>query len=999
VPSATYRLQLNARFSFRDARDLVPYLDALGITDCYASPVLQARAGSPHGYDICDHSRLNPDLGGEEEFESFSDELRARGMGLILDMVPNHMGIADAGNAWWMDVLENGSSSVYARHFDIDWHPVNPDLENKVLLPLLEDQYGRVLEAGKIRLGFENGAFFLYYYDVKLPIAPCTYPIILEGALAGVACELGEEHPELHELRSILTALSYLPPRDELPAAKVVERNREKEVIKRRLATLYDASPSVRSALDGAVVALNGNVGDPRSFDALDNLIEHQAFRPAYWRVATEEVNYRRFFDINELAAVRMESPEVFESAHRILFRLLADGKATGLRIDHPDGLREPARYFRELQESFVLTHVRAALPAEHPVDDLPRTVARCFADALGQQSFRPTVWPLYVVAEKILSEGEALPPDWAVDGTTGYDFLNAVNGLFVDADSRDAFDHIYQQFTRGRTDFRQMVNSTKKMIMLVGMASEINALGHQLDRIAERNRRYRDFTLNSLTFALREVIACLRVYRTYISGPDGVSSRDRQFLEAAIEEAKRRNPRTAEAIFDFVRDTLLLDNLGDFGESDRPQLIEWAMKFQQLTGPIMAKSVEDTVFYTYNRLISLNEVGGSPDRYGVSLSAFHRQNIERLERWPHSLLSTSTHDTKRSEDVRARLDALSEMAEEWEAALGRWSRLNSSKKLVVDDQPAPDRNDEYLLYQILLGAWPAEPLAADGIAAFRQRIADYMRKATKEAKVHTSWVNPNQEYDDAIEQFVVRVLPDCENDPFLQDLLVFQRKLAYFGYFNSLSQVLLKLTCPGVPDFYQGSEMWDLSLVDPDNRRPVDYRRRSEVLSDLRNRIDTLGGDLRPLASELLANVPDGRIKLYLIYQALQYRRAHERLFKLGAYVPLEASGSKRDHICAFVRSTSAEAILVVAPRLVVRLADANVQPPIGAEVWKTTWLVLPASLASCRYRNLFTGEVLTTDNHDGTSGLWLSKVLGTFPVALLECCSAEPEVQVRRM
>ncbi len=707
--------------------------------------------------------------------------------------------------------------------------------------------------------------------------------------------------------------------------------------------------------------------------------------------MATEEINYRRFFDINELAAVRMESPDVFEAAHRVLFRLLAQGKITGLRIDHPDGLREPARYFRQLQESFVLAHVRAALPAECPTKDLARTVDRCLADALEQHSSHPSPWPLYVVAEKILSEGEPLPPDWAVDGTTGYDFLNAVNGLFVDADSRDAFDRIYQQFTHAPTEFRQLVNSTKKMFMLVGMASEINALGHELDRIAERNRRYRDFTLNSLTFALREVIACLRVYRTYISGPDGVSPRDRQFLEVAVEEAKRRNPRTAEAIFDFVRDTLLLNNLSDFGESDRPQLVEWAMKFQQLTGPIMAKSVEDTVFYTYNRLISLNEVGGSPDRYGVSVTTFHQQNAERLECWPHSLLTTSTHDTKRSEDVRARLDVLSEMPEEWEAALGRWSRLNSSKKIVVDDQPAPDRNDEYLLYQILLGAWPVEPLTSRGLASFRQRIADYMRKATKEAKVHTSWVNPNQEYDDAMGQFVARVLADSATDPFLQDLLVYQQKLAYFGYFNSLSQVLLKLTCPGVPDLYQGSEMWNLSLVDPDNRRPVDYKRRSRVLNELRERIDALGGDLRPLAAELLATMPDGRIKLYLIYQSLQFRRARVRLFTEGAYVPLEVSGSKRDHVCAFARSINHETILVVVPRLVARLANAIEQPPMGAEVWKTTRLALPAALANHSYRNILTGEVLTTDNQNGSSGLWLSELLGSFPVALLEGCSAD--------
>jgi (1->4)-alpha-D-glucan 1-alpha-D-glucosylmutase len=991
VPSATYRLQLNADCTFRDAGDLVPYLDALGITDCYASPVLHARAGSSHGYDICDHGRLNPELGGEADFDAFSDALRQRGMGLILDMVPNHMGIADAANGWWMDVLENGASSICARYFDIDWHPVNPDLDNKVLLPLLEDQYGRVLEAGKICLAFESGTFFLRYYDIKLPVAPCTYHVILEGALAAVARALNEEHEHLCELRSILTALRYLPPRGELPADKIVERNREKEVVKRRLAALHEASPEVRSALDAAVAALNGAVGDPRSFDALDRLIDRQAYRPAYWRVAAEEINYRRFFDINELAAVRMETPEVFEAAHRVLFDLLAAGKATGLRIDHPDGLRDPAAYFRQLQEAFVFAHVRAGLLADHPTNGLVRMVADGFAAALEQRRGHGASWPLYVVAEKILSEGEVLPPDWAVDGTTGYDFLNAVNGLFVDADGRDAFDRTYQQFTRDPAEFRQRVNSAKKMIMLVSMASEINALGHELDRIAERNRRYRDFTLNSLTFVLREIIACLRVYRTYITGPDGVSPRDRQFLEAAVEEAKRRNPRTAEAIFDFVRDTLLLDNIRDFAEADRPRLVEWAMKFQQLTGPIMAKGVEDTVFYTYNRLVSLNEVGGSPDRYGVSPAAFHRQNAERLERWPHSLLATSTHDTKRGEDVRSRLDALSEMAAEWEAALGRWGRLNSPKKIVVEDQPAPDRNDEYLLYQVLIGAWPAEPLTTEGLTVFRARIADYMRKATKEAKVHTSWVNPNEEYDDAVQQFVARVLPDSTADPFLTDLLAFQRKVAFFGYFNSLAQVLLKLTCPGVPDFYQGSELWELSLVDPDNRRPVDYRRRHEMLSKLQGRIDAVGDDLRPLAAELLANVPDGRVKLYLIYRALHFRRANEQLFAHGTYVPLEASGPKRDHVCAFVRSAGEEAVLVVVPRLVVHLAGGVEQPPMGPEVWETTRVALPPALASRRWRNVFTGETLTAEDQEGAFGLSLAAALGAFPVALLECCPAE--------
>jgi (1->4)-alpha-D-glucan 1-alpha-D-glucosylmutase len=982
IPTATYRLMLNQGFTFRDAHDLVPYLHALGVSACYVSPVLQARTGSNHGYDVCDHSRLNPELGGEATFEAFAAALREHQMGLILDAVPNHMGIADPGNAWWMDVLENGPGSVYACYFDIDWDPVNPDLENKVLLPLLEDQYGHVLEAGKIRLAYKEGAFFLSYYETRLPVAPCTYPAILERVLADLTKVLGEEHPHLRELRSILTALRYLPPRTDRSPDKVTERHREKEVIKRRLAALCGASYDIQAAVDASVRLFNGTTGDRSSFDLLDVLIERQAYRLAFWRVAAEEINYRRFFDINELAAIRMELPEVFQATHQVLFRLLAQGKATGLRIDHPDGLRDPAGYFRQLQEDYVLA--RAELASGCRPEGLARAVAARLAAQPGHDH-TPAAWPLYIVAEKILVEGEQLPPDWAVDGTTGYDFLNAVNGLFVDSDSREAFDHIYQTFTGAATRYDQRVSSAKRMTMLVAMASEINALAHQLDRIAERNRRCRDFTLNSLTFALREVIACLPVYRTYITGPQAVSLRDRQVIEAAVEEAKRRNPRTAEAIFDFVRDAVLLTSVEDFPEADRPRLVEWALKFQQLTGPIMAKSVEDTVFYTYNRLVSLNEVGGSPNQYGVSLSVFHRQNAERLERWPHSLLATATHDTKRSEDVRARLSALSELAGEWQTTVARWGRLNSSKKTVVENQPAPDRNDEYLLYQTLLGAWPPAAPAGAGLAPFRDRVAAYMQKATKEAKVHTSWVNPNEEYDAAIAQFVSRLLPDTPDDAFLNDLLALERRVAFFGTFNSLAQVLLKLTCPGVPDLYQGTELWDFSLVDPDNRRPVDYGKRRELLAELEGQIERAGHDLTPLVSELLANLPDGRIKLYLIYKTLNFRRAHEGIFAQGDYLPLEAAGCNRDHVCAFARLAGDELVVVIVPRLVVRLTSGVEQPPLGSDVWGKTRLLMPLQLTGRRYLNILTGETLEPVNQEGTPDAVLGAVLRSFPVALL--------------
>jgi (1->4)-alpha-D-glucan 1-alpha-D-glucosylmutase len=743
------------------------------------------------------------------------------------------------------------------------------------------------------------------------------------------------------------------------------------------------------------VRVFNGSTEDPRSFDLLDALIEKQAYRLAFWRVAAEEINYRRFFDVNELAAIRMELPQVFRSTHEVLLRLLAEGKATGLRIDHPDGLRDPAGYFRQLQEQYLLA--RMELKSGCPPEALAHEVATAIAREASNGQ-RLAARPLYVVAEKILAEGEQLPSDWAVDGTTGYDFLNAVNGLLVDSEGREAFDRSYGSFTGTSTRYDQRVSSAKRMTMLVSMASEINALAHQLDRIAERNRRCRDFTLNSLTFALREVIACLPVYRTYITGPGAVSPRDRRIIDMAVEEAKRRNPRTAEAVFDFVRSAVLLSSLDDFPEPDRPRLVEWALKFQQLTGPIMAKSVEDTVFYSYNRLVSLNEVGGAPDQFGISVAAFHRQNAERLERWPHSLLSTSTHDTKRSEDVRARLNVLSEMPGDWQSALSRWGRLNSSKKTVVEDQPAPDRNDEYLLYQTMLGAWPVEPLAAAGLAEFRRRIAAYMHKATKEAKVHTSWVNPNEEYDEAVRGFVQRLLPDTADDPFLGDLLALQGTVAFFGYFNSLAQVLLKMTCPGVPDLYQGTELWDFSLVDPDNRRPVDYSMRLRALDELRKRADP---DRRQLIGELLSHVSDGRIKLFLIYQMLNFRRACSALFESGDYLPLEAAGTKRDHVCAFARAAGDQVVLVAVPRLVFRLAGGIKQAPLGPEIWEKTRLLLPPHLAGRPYRNIFTSEVHSLAA-EGTPDFYLGTIFEQFPVAVLysgpeavDCPGAAPKAK----
>jgi len=970
IPRATYRIQFNEQFTFPDAQALVPYLADLGISDLYASPIFKSRSGSTHGYDICDHSQFSPVLGTPEDFDALVAALHERGMGLILDTVPNHMGIGDPCNLWWMDVLENGPGSAYANYFDIDWQPIKPELENKVLLPILEDQYGKVLESGKFRLAYEDGAFFIYYYDTKLPIAPRTYRPILSHRLDALSESLGADNEHVLELQSILTALDHLPPRTETDPAKRAERQREKEIIKRRLTTLLNNSPTVQTALDETLQTFNGTEGDPRSFDLLDALIEAQPYRPAFWRVAGEEINYRRFFDINDLAAIRVERPEVFQDTHRLIFKLLAEGKVNGLRIDHPDGLWNPPQYFYRLQEGYIADAVKAHLQTDDP--DVTQAVIQRFQDLNSHKDSLD--WPLYVVVEKILSETEPLPQDWTVDGTTGYDFMSAVTGLFVDSTHQPAFDGIYHRFIKDHSDFAALVVASKQRTMESALSSEINALAYQLERINEKNRRYRDFTLNGMIAGLREVIASMAIYRTYITDPGTVSERDQQYVEAAVEAARRRNPQIPGSLFRFIRDTLLLRNVGEFRAEHRQDLNDFVMKFQQVTGPVMAKSVEDTAFYIYNRLVSLNEVGGEPQTFGTSVRDFHERNQERQRCWPHALLASSTHDTKRSEDVRARISVLSELPGEWNAGLARWKRHNTNHKTVVDGQPAPDRNDEYLFYQIVIGAWPFEPTSAEEFATFRERIAAYMLKAAKESKVHTSWINPNQGYDEALQNFVRAALDEKTGSRFIEDMRTFVHRIGYFGMINGLAQQVLKLTAPGVPDIYQGTELWDLSLVDPDNRRPVDYQRRIDYLAGLQV------GDGNQ-AQTLLEQAGDGRIKLYVTNRTLHYRRERPQVFMNGDYVPLDASGDKRDHVVAFSRNHNRESLIVVVPRLVAELVGGVERPPLGEEVWGNTALTLPNDCAGRAFRNLFTGETVTVEQ----ASIPLAGVLAKFPVALL--------------
>ncbi|MEY2528759.1 MAG: (1-_4)-alpha-D-glucan 1-alpha-D-glucosylmutase [Verrucomicrobiota bacterium] len=933
IPSSTYRLQFNRQFTFTHAREVVPYLDALGISDCYASPYFQARAESLHGYDITDHNKLNAAIGSREDYDAWIADLHAQGMGQIVDFVPNHMGIGEPLNHWWMDVLENGPSSRYAPFFDIDWKPLKADLEDKVLLPILGDQYGRVLERGELQVGFEAGAFYLRYYEHEFPIAPGTYRHILEIALEKLAPFKSEEF--YAEFQSIITALEYLPRRTETDPERIAERAREKEIIKRRLERRCHEAPQVQAAVEQAVVQINGSPGDPRSFDALDSLLNDQSYRLAFWRVAAEEINYRRFFDVNDLAAIRMELPEVFDATHQLLLELIANGAVTGVRIDHPDGLYLPREYFEKLQR-------RSAAALGIPLPGNGRAI--------------------YLVVEKILTGNETLPGDWSVHGTTGYEFAKLVSNLLVDSSSEQAITKAFQRFIGHSMPFGHLIYAKKRLVMRLSLANDVNVLGDMLDRLSEKNRWFRDFTLEALARAVRETIACFPVYRTYLTPGQPVSDEDRAIIERAVATAKRRNPALEESVFNFLRDILLLRFPENLDEEARGEHEHFVLKFQQSTGPIMAKGLEDTAFYIYNRLVALNEVGGEPQHFGISVEDFHARNLERQRDWPATLLATSTHDTKRSEDVRARILAISELPQLWRSNLQRWRVINRRWKRNVDENSAPDPNEEYLFYQTLLGSWPLG--ATEASPEYIERIQVYMAKALKEAKMNTSWIQPNEQWDSAMNEFVAAVLRPSPKNKFVPSFLPVAEEIARLGAINSLSQVLLKLTAPGVPDIYQGNEIWDFSLVDPDNRRPVDYQLRREMLASLES----------ASPEKLLREWPDGRIKLLLTSRLLRFRREQASLFQRGKYLPLTVTGEFAACCVAFAREHEGKWIAVLAPRLSSRVGF----PPIG-DKWKDTAVELPASFPREGAKELFTGRNLNAEGN----AIRLADALAVLPFA----------------
>lgn len=984
-PVSVYRLNFNSSFTFSDAATVVPYLHELGITDCYASPYFKARSGSLHGYDVADQNQLSPEIGTDKEYEQFVLRLHEYNMGQILDFIPNHMSIFD--NPRWLDVLENGPGSPSSRFFDIDWKPVKTELHSKVLLPILEDLYGNVLQSGRISLGFDQGAFIIMCQNHRLPVGPKTAVVILESCLGPLQEMLGSEHPDYLELQSILTASKNLPGRSDITTVKVEERQREKEIIKKRLGELYARNSSVAEVLNSDVKNFNGIIGDNSSFSSLHDLLEKQAYRLSYWRVAADEINYRRFFDVNDLVAIKMEDPVVFNETHRLIRELLLQGAVTGIRIDHVDGLFDPEDYLYRFQRACWLDSCMSRLAHNRLFKDLPQ-------DALKEQLLRILeqkkekerkslfLTPLYMVVEKVLGDNERLRDTWPVDGTTGYEFLSALDRLFVDSRNKRKLINTYRKFTGSQLTFEETMYQSKNLVMRTTMSAEVNLLAHQLNRVSERSWQYRDFTLNSLRDAIREVIASFPVYRTYINAFKGlVDERDKNVINTAVNRARRRNPAVSAAIFDFIKDVLLLKYAVGMSKEGHDEQQLFVMRFQQFTGPVMAKGVEDTAFYIYNPLLSLNEVGGSPQKFGISVPEFHRQNRWRQQNMPRSFVTTSTHDCKRGEDVRARLNVISEIPAAWRAALKRWTRLNQNNKTAVNDDIIPDGSEEYYIYQTLLGTYPLYEMDKDEFKTYSERIQQHMLKAIREAKVHTSWINPVTTYEEGLSSFISNIL---DSKSFLADFKSFLEPVAECGIYNSISQVVLKICSPGVPDIYQGNELLAFNLTDPDNRRPVDFEQRIKILTQIKKwaeQSDNLSGLIQRLTDER----QDGLIKLYITWKLLNLRREHTTLFNKGHYLGLRVTGTKRDHLCCFAWKNKKTVIIVAVPRLIAGLTRTAEIEPLGIEAWGDTGILIPANIKADVYIDIFTGETIQPETRKGKPFFRVAAVFDKFPVAVM--------------
>ncbi|MFB3925648.1 MAG: malto-oligosyltrehalose synthase [Syntrophales bacterium] len=916
IPSATYRVQFNRSFGFQAAKRICGYLAELGISDLYASPVFYATQGSAHGYDICDPDRLNDELGTQDDFEALVHDLQQRGMGWVQDIVPNHMAY-DSRNWRLMSALENGPDSTYAGFFDMDWS--HPCVQGKIMAPFLGRHYPDCLEKGEIGLRYDSSGLSVCYFGLSLPLRIDSYRIVFAspGEPAGIPEDVRNDYRLLDDI---------LGGGEEVPPA---ERHDRAALLKEDLWNLHNRSPAVRDWMARRICAINGRKGYPESRDLLDSLAASQYFRLSFWKSADQEINYRRFFTVNQLISVRVESELVFRDTHAFLLKLVREGKITGLRVDHVDGLYDPARYLHRLRESA--------------------------GDA-------------YIIVEKILVDREELPREWPVQGTTGYDFLNLVNGIFCRRENELSMTETYLHFSRMDVPYRELLRADRDRVLRGYMAGDIDNLAQALKEIAGRSRYGRDFTFHGLREALSEVLILLPVYRTYISSFPPEST-DGYIIRETVDEAVRRKPGLAEELH-FIRGIILGEEKGCPVE-EKPDRLHFSMRIQQFSGPLMAKGVEDTLLYHYGRLLSLNEVGGNPGRFGLSLKEFHEFNQKRGRDWPHTLNATSTHDTKRGEDSRARINILSEIPDEWKTNVTEWARLNRRKKQYMGKNPVPDGNTEYFIYQTLVGAFPNYEAEYQ---SFLPRMKEYMVKASREAKVHTSWSEPDSMYEKALCAFIEKILKTSRGNRFLFRFLPFQKKISYYGCFNSLSQTLIKITAPGVPDFYQGTETWDFHFVDPDNRRPVDYERRIARLDDLKKEAEH---DLAGLLDRLASDVRSGDIKMFLIWRALWARNRMKEVFLAGQYMPLEVTGTHAGHVIAFMRMAAGGRAVTVTPRFLTSLIREG-ERPLGHKIWKDTAIAVPDRAS---WTNALTGEVL----EDSPASLSVGAILSRFPVALL--------------
>ncbi len=938
-PVATYRLQFNARFRFRDAEANVPYLRDLGISHVYASPVLMARRGSSHGYDLVDPTRLNPELGTEREFLSFVAALRSNGMGLILDIVPNHMA-ACSENPWWIETLEQGPASRHAHIFDIDWERQGEG--GRIVLPLLGEPYVEALASGRIRVESDGEGFVLYCPGDRLPLDPGTWDAVLAPAAGSLPSRGRAGDPAARALDRIVSRIRRLPPRDTVQVAAREGRRAGCREIRAALRAVMSRHPRVRRHLARSLARLNGSPGRPRSFDLLHDLLEMQAYRLAHWREASGSVNYRRFFDVNDLVGVRVEEPKVFAATHDLILRLVREGCLDGVRIDHIDGLADPKAYLDRLSGAL--------------------------REASGGRR-------LYLVVEKILSGGEKLRSDWPVHGTTGYEFGRAVGRVLTDPAGLGGMVTRWSLETEARTPFSEQLYHVKRRILADLFSGEISALGEELHRLAAGHCAGRSLPREELTRLLLVLTACMPVYRTYVRSP-ALPVEDRRVLSEALRQARRREPAASGRAWAFLSGALGLSSRPEASPAWTAARMRFLRRWQQVTGPAEAKGLEDTLLYRFNRLVALNEVGGDPDPRpaDLALSAFHAQNRDRRRSFPDTMNCTSTHDSKRGEDVRARLHALSERPGWWRRELAGWRRRHRRFRTPGNGSAAPETSEEWLLYQTILGAWPP---GGRNLASFRRRVARSMIKAAREAKRRTSWLDPDPAHERALAAFTRRVLDPARSPRLVEDLGRAAGDLAFRGVVNSLAQLLLKIASPGVPDFYQGTELWSLTLVDPDNRDPVDFARRRRFLRDLRRAGE---GDPAALCEDLLRSWQDGRLKLYATWRALSFRSGSPGLFSRGRYIPLRSEGAARESVCAFARSSGRRWAICLVPVRLSRPAFTGRFRP-RRSYWQETSVRLPARAPSA-WRSVFTGRIVRSAPG---RRLAVHRVLDRFPVALL--------------